>query len=667
MKRLSVVAGLLLLAACPFEFSLPWEQEPPDEQEDCTVDGCSDDAYCDTESGYCKTSVDFDDAGLEACVRDTMQKPEGAIELWETRTLVRLECPDKEIAALDGLEHFTGLRVLSLWENAIDDLGPLRTLTDLEELQLGLNQIRDLAPLTGLTRLKKLGLEINHIADIAPLAGLTTLEWLNLDSNEIQDVSPLSALGNLSWLTAERNPAADWSVLNGLIARGCEVYKRRPSTPGTLNAAVRRELAQEPWRPDFSTGRLTYQELPTGELRLVVQTAAGPRPLMREYAGQLFTEDGRVVYRLFDQKREVGERTGTSVRLCHGRYAAACQLAIGVKGPTELVDGGRGDEPVYSANLTLRAADGRLGAFQQKGNGEACKVLESVVLASPNQYDAGSCVFMANTGAMEILINQHRPLDQITYLGDSDLSERFLMNAVDHVPQRVLPYVITDLVNTYNNLGGSLLNRDYPFAIGYVKDGTSGVQPAAASDPGAYASCKVNWFDELPDGWQGDLTATPTGARTLIFVDPDLDEYSIWNVGIMYDDVIERVKYELRTKHAPVIAVYNHYRYWHANIIIGYDDNQRAGDCPMVRDSLDYFETEDPGAYQKITARMEAQGGCRAAGIFYVRDSIYDGDDDEEMYEYGLGYSDRYSERVITHSYDWLKYLGNHAYTVHRR
>ena len=31
-------------------------------------------------------------------------------------------------------------------------------------------------------------------------------------------------------------------------------------------------------------------------------------------------------------------------------------------------------------------------------------------------------------------------------------------------------------------------------------------------------------------------------------------------------------KHELDTKHAPVILIYNHYLYWHANVIVGYDD-----------------------------------------------------------------------------------------------
>ena len=63
---------------------------------------------------------------------------------------------------------------------------------------------------------------------------------------------------------------------------------------------------------------------------------------------------------------------------------------------------------------------------------------------------------------------------------------------------------------------------------------------------------------------------------------------------------------------------------------------------------------------------MTELGGCTDKGVFYVRDSIYDGTSQEPTYNYGNGYSDRYSQRIRTRSYNWIKYLANHAYTVHR-
>jgi hypothetical protein len=256
-------------------------------------------------------------------------------------------------------------------------------------------------------------------------------------------------------------------------------------------------------------------------------------------------------------------------------------------------------------------------------------------------------------------------------MGDTDLSERFLMNASNHVPREALDYSITDVTETYNYFGGSLLSRDYPFTAGYMKEDASGnLRPAQESEEGAYFTCSLNWVDQLPTGWESSLTETPAADRTMIAIDPNLNSSSIWNVGLFNDEVVERVKYELRVRNAPVIIVYNHYLYWHADIIVGYDDNASIGECPMVKSTLQHFEDQGSGGYVSLVENhMAREGGCSNKGVFYVRDSIYDGTADEPMYSYSDDYTfeERYSQRIIERSYDWVKYLSNHAYVVHRK
>jgi len=72
---------------------------------------------------------------------------------------------------------------------------------------------------------------------------------------------------------------------------------------------------------------------------------------------------------------------------------------------------------------------------------------------------------------------------------------------------------------------------------------------------------------------------------------------------------------------------------------------------------------------RKIDNHKQEVGECTDMGIFYVRDSIYDGTSEEPTYHYGgsYHYSDRYSQRIIERTYDWVRHLGNHVYTVHRR
>ena len=109
--------------------------------------------------------VAIEDPALEQCVRDTISKPDGELEETDLSEIAHLDCPDRGISNLAGLEHFAGLETLSLWENQIEDLSALSTLTRLHDLQLGNNDIIDLAPLSGLVGLTSLGLGQNRIDD----------------------------------------------------------------------------------------------------------------------------------------------------------------------------------------------------------------------------------------------------------------------------------------------------------------------------------------------------------------------------------------------------------------------------------------------------------------------------------------------------------------------
>ena len=88
----------------------------------------------------------------------------------------------------------------------------------------------------------------------------------------------------------------------------------------------------------------------------------------------------------------------------------------------------------------------------------------------------------------------------------------------------------------------------------------------------------------------------------------------------------------------------------------------------MVLESLEYFFSNgNPKGALKILLHMLELGGCLDKGIFYVRDSIYDGEDDEPYYVYdGIPIQIKYSKRIIERTYNWVLYLANHGYAMHR-
>lgn len=605
----------------------------------------------------------FADAKFEACVRAALGQADGPVMSTTMEGLTALSCVDAQLTSIAGLELATNLTDLALFENAIVDLAPLAKLTKLVSLGLGKNAITDVTPLAGLTALEKLDLAINQLSDIAPLKGLAALRWLHLDHNALDDAAleTLASLTKLSWLTAEYNRFSATGNVKKTVTTG-DVYASVAvgETPVAKGGAPARALRG---------GVLRVASSADGRAELRYVTATGAHPVRAEYDGVLELRGGVLHHVAKGGDVVVGEVKAGRAMLCEGAHADACEVHLGLK--TDGRHPGFAAEPVVSLSLrTVGAAtppEGRY--FVREGEiAASLNALDKFVLASPNQFDAGSCLFMSNTGAMEILVNQHTK-ETITPNGPTDLSERFFMNAADLVPAKTSPYATTDALYAFNALGGALLNRDYPFMMDYViTDANGNHTRAKQGDTGAELSCWPNWDNELPTDWKTRLMPTPKAERTLIFVEPTRSKNAVWSVALMTDETIDRIKYELRTRNAPVIVVYNHYLYWHANIIIGYDDNADAGDCPMVRDSIAYYKTKNSAAYAtKIESWMASQGGCKTKGVFYVRDSIYDGTTADPVYTYRDGVKEHYSKRVIKHEYDWVKYLANHSYTFHRQ
>ena len=482
----------------------------------------------------------------------------------------------------------------------------------------------------------------------------------------------LAGLTSLRWLTLEHAGLGDLSALQPLVSAGCDIYGDDNVNKALLPAP---KPAPSPGTPRETGGRLEITAALDGDVTLSYRVGQESVAVRQTFAGRLRARDGRLVLRRGTAETEVGRVDDTGPVLCEREYRDVCTAWVGRK---DASSGGRAPgarvEPVVTLHLELAGRPRHPAkSLPDEWWAVSDEDLMPLALASPNQYDAGSCLFMANSGAMEILMNQHTPLEEVTYNGDTDLSERFLMNASDHVPASAIPYQITDILYTYNELGGSLLSRDYHFCAGWVEDTASGgVALSNANDPDAYVSCSINWFDQMPADWRRMLVPTPPAERTLIFVDPRRDENSIWRVALMGQANIEQIKYELRTKNTPVLVVYNHYLYWHTNVIVGYDDTEETDGCPMVQDSIEYFEQNNAASYAtKIRNAIEANGGCTSQGVFLVRDSIYEGGLGEAAYDYSTDdvqvEIDKYSKRIIKLDYNWPLYLGNHTYTFHRK
>ena len=468
---------------------------------------CGDDSEFDPDGGTdggVLPAGQFADPNLEACVRAALNIPDADLTAEHLALIVNLECQDMGIANIAGIEHCTGLASLSLWENEIVDISSLAGLTTLTSLQMGNNLIADLNPLSTLTGLTSLGLSVNEIADLTPLVPLASLLWLNLDANLIVDASPLSGLTDLTWLTVERNKISNLSPLDGLAAGGCNVYMEYQNYTsgdywgGPISRIVHTDThsdAKQVTNPGREEGRLNLVRTNENEIDMEYEIGGATYRIHPEFSGKLVSRGNLIVL----EGRSAGPVTVGAMNsegwsLCSGAHADTCSLHIGMKTGTRapgISAPGVPDLPVFSAALAIKRAASTdppstsPHAFDT-AFGEVNTEMLPFVLASPNQFDAGSCLFMATTGVAEILMNQHTPLDDIQYLGDTDLSERFLMNAVNYVPAFEMLWTLSDLIYTYNYLGGSMLDRDYPMATDLN---------------GGYIEVYYSWTNDLPGDW----------------------------------------------------------------------------------------------------------------------------------------------------------------------
>ncbi len=204
--------------------------------------------------------VVFDDAALEASIREALGKPEGDITRADAETLTELELSqlgvEKDqpiIHSLSALQYFTNLTYLGLGfavQNAQDpqapiDLSVIANLTNLESLQMAGVVVDDLSPLAKLDRLMSLTLyNGDQPLDLTPLANLTNLQALTLRNNKITDLSPLAGMSNLRYLDLEGNQITDVSPLAGLTGLERLYLIDNPISDFSPLAEVRSDLVE---------------------------------------------------------------------------------------------------------------------------------------------------------------------------------------------------------------------------------------------------------------------------------------------------------------------------------------------------------------------------------------------------------------------------------------
>lgn len=233
-------------------------------------------------------SYTFTEPLIEEAVRSMLNKPEGLLTLSDLEKVTELHIfglqifsSDSEfqslgssiwfydeatrnaelykqrgtISSLEDITHMPNLTVLSLYNQQISDISPLKDTT-IKELGLGYNPLTDLTPLSGNSHIESLNLstlEIEDLSSLAPLPALKnldlgetkvstiepllsdSLEKLNLFGTKLNDYTELRSLKNLTSLTLDSMTQSTAEALSGMNLTELEFHYSHDFPLSSLN------------------------------------------------------------------------------------------------------------------------------------------------------------------------------------------------------------------------------------------------------------------------------------------------------------------------------------------------------------------------------------------------------------------------------------------------
>jgi hypothetical protein len=211
-----------------------------------------------------------------------------------------------------------------------------------------------------------------------------------------------------------------------------------------------------------------------------------------------------------------------------------------------------------------------VNAFAQKRPAAYTDLLDYVQEA-PDQGDTNTCLFIASTGAMELLANKHHGITNPMPYGPFDLAESFVINA----PHWGGTSFFERPVLRFNHGEGVHISH-WPFE--------------------AWRGDQVNHsvWRRHPDFHRLPRVTLPPVETVKLF------QYgNRWSTKVIGHKEIEQIKQALWRYQSPILVNYNDEGYWHVVLIVGYDDNL-PGHC---------YDTDPKECAADI-------------GSFYVRDSF---------------------------------------------
>ena len=120
-----------------------------------------------------------------------------------------------DLEDLSPIANLTTMITLSVTDNRVKNLDPLKKLTHLDRLDISKTQVTDLTVVGLMQDLTELSIDDTSITDLSPLAKLTKLEKVTLANTPVKDLTPLHNSKNLKLVDISGTQITDTSPLQG--------------------------------------------------------------------------------------------------------------------------------------------------------------------------------------------------------------------------------------------------------------------------------------------------------------------------------------------------------------------------------------------------------------------------------------------------------------------
>lgn len=194
------------------------------------------------------------------------------------------------------------------------------------------------------------------------------------------------------------------------------------------------------------------------------------------------------------------------------------------------------------------------------------------VQEAPDQGESATCLYVASTGAMELIANKKEDIRHPMPYGKYDLAESFLINAPIY-PSKDKTFWEVPVLKFNNGFGIHI--SEWPYEPWN--------ETSESSQP--WNSRNYRNLPHVPLPKVETIPLFAVGNR--------------WSTNVLEEKHVQTIKDALVKYRSPILMNYNDSRYWHVILIVGYDDDL-PGNCYQISDK---------------------ECGTRR-GSFYVRDSF---------------------------------------------